>query len=40
LNFLTAAHSQVRFNVGVRIFCFEVFWVDSRMDTYRGASTS
>jgi ABC-type thiamine transport system ATPase subunit len=40
LDFLTAAHSQVRFNVGVRNFRFEVFLVDSRMATCRGASTS
>jgi hypothetical protein len=40
LNFLTAARSQIRFDVGVRNFHFEVFLVDSRMDTCRGASTS
>jgi hypothetical protein len=40
LNFLIAAHSQVRFDVGVRNFCFEVFLVDLRVDTCRGVSTS
>jgi hypothetical protein len=38
--FLTAACSQVRFDVGVRSFRFEVFLGDSTMDTYHGASTS
>jgi hypothetical protein len=40
LNFLTVARSQVRFDVGVRNFRFEVFLVDSRMDTCRGVPTS
>jgi hypothetical protein len=40
LNFLTAACSKVRFNVGVRNFHFEVFLVDSRMDTCCGISTT
>jgi hypothetical protein len=40
LNFLTAARSQVRFDIGVGNFCFEVFLVDSRMDTCRGVLTS
>jgi hypothetical protein len=40
LNFLSAAHSQVRFDVSVRNFRFKVFFVDSRMDAYRGISTS
>jgi hypothetical protein len=40
LNFVTAARSQVRFDVGVKNFCFEVFLVDSKMDTCRGVSTS
>jgi hypothetical protein len=26
LHFLTAAHSQVRFDVGAKKFCFEVSW--------------
>jgi hypothetical protein len=40
LSFLTAACSQVGFDVGVRNFYFEVFLVDSRMDTCHGVSTS
>jgi hypothetical protein len=32
LNFMTAAYSQVRFDVGVKNFHFEVFLVDSRME--------
>jgi hypothetical protein len=36
LNFMTAAHSQVRFNVGARNFCFEVFLVESTMVTCHG----
>jgi hypothetical protein len=40
LNFLTAARSQVKFFVGVRNLHFEVFLVDLRMTTHRGASTS
>jgi hypothetical protein len=39
LNFLTATPSQVRFDIGVRNFHFEVFLVDSRMATCRGVST-
>jgi hypothetical protein len=40
LNFLTAAHSLVRFDIGVKIFCFEIFLVDLGMDTCRDVSTS
>jgi hypothetical protein len=40
LNFLTVAHSEVEFDVGVRNCHFEVFLVDSRMATHRDASTS
>jgi hypothetical protein len=40
LNFLTAAHSQVRFYVGVKNICFEVFLMDSRMDTCHSVSTT
>jgi hypothetical protein len=40
LIFLTAAHSQVGFDVDVRNFRFEDFLVDSRMDTCHDVSTS
>jgi hypothetical protein len=40
LNFSTAARSQVRFDVGVRSFRFEVFLVNSSMDTCHGVSIS
>jgi hypothetical protein len=40
LNVLTAAHSQVRFDVGVKNYHFEVFLVDSKIASYRGTSTS
>jgi hypothetical protein len=40
LNFLIAARSQVRFDIGVRNFHFEVFLEDLRMDTYHGVSTT
>jgi hypothetical protein len=40
LIFLTAARSQVRFDIGVKKIRFEVFLVDSSMDTYRGVPTS
>jgi hypothetical protein len=37
---MTPDRSQVRFDVGAKNIRFEVFLVDSRMATYRGASTS
>jgi hypothetical protein len=40
LDFLTAAHSQVRFDIGVRNFRFKVFLANSRMTTCHGASTT
>jgi hypothetical protein len=40
LNFLTTARSQVRFDIGVRNFRFQVFFMDSRMDTCHGVSTT
>jgi hypothetical protein len=36
IEYLTAASSQVRFDIGVRNLRFEVFSVDSRMATCRG----
>jgi hypothetical protein len=40
LNLLTSARSQVRFDVDVRNFCFEVFFADSRVPTCHDIATS
>jgi hypothetical protein len=40
IEFLTAAYSHFRFDVGVRNFHFEVFLMDSRMATCHGVSTT
>jgi hypothetical protein len=39
LNFITAACNQVKFDFGVRNFCFEVFLMDLMMDICCGVST-